>query len=1164
MKRLDFYLLGSPRLYLDSAAVSIERRKALALLAYLAMTPTPQSREVLAALFWPDYAAGQAFAYLRRAIWELNNALGTGWLEADREVITLRVGPEFWLDATAFRELSASSPSEKFNQDNLANLAAAAELYRGDFMAGFALPDSAPFEEWQFFQAEEYRRGLAEVLERLSAGYAELGESGKALVYTRRWAVLDPLHEPAQRALMRLFALTDQRSAALRHYELCAQALKEQVGAVPEPETTALYEQIKSGKFPGRADLTPANWGTVDGKAAPAGDGALETADLHTQMRLENLPPQFTKFIGRTQELAELRQLLDDPACRILTLLGPGGVGKTRLSIQLAESQRAEFSHGIFFIPLAGVDSPAGLLPAFAKALGLTFSARGGDNRQQLLAALEPRQALIILDNFEHLITEETVQLLLDIAAEARQVKLLVTSRIGLNVAGEQHYLLSGMRTPGLPAPDADPQATAVFSAVRLFLDRARRVDPGFELTTANQRAVVHICRLVHGMPLAIELAASWLELLSPNEIAAEIERGLDFLESTQRDLPPRQRSLRAVFESTWALLSLPEQAVFMRLSVFQGGFTRLGAQDVANASLKDLAELANKSLLWRRADGRYEIHDLLCQYAAEQLSRYPQEWQAAYARLIEYFARQVYKDGERLKTAEQLEAFKAIEADFDNIRLVWHKAVEDRQFEALNRLWFGFIYYLNIKYLERETVLHLDEVIQELESLENPGYKEKRLLAELLTLRSLTASEWTTSKGVVYLQRALELRNSLNPEDQYGAWYAILADGYGIKVDDQTAIQMLRENLEILRQRGDRWGTALTLHRLGARNAWIGAVDEARQSYEEAVSMFRLLGDQFQLTFCLNDLASLAGYQQAESLRKQALEISEKLGNQPAVAQTLYNLAADYEAKGDYPQALAYYQRCLECSIETGLHLFVPGILSYASFTALRQGDYRLARQLRERSLTAAREENELAGLVWGKWELGEIERVEGNLETARRLYDESLELFEHSRTANLHTFYERGLGDIAEMQGLYFEALQHFQKSLEFAQHDSHRWAICYALSGLGRAAIGLEDYTAAQQYFGQAIDLFDHNQGMLMIAVSGLAELSAARGEYEQAAEIATFVIEQPATWQEFRDRATRVLLRCISHLPAASVANVQAKARSLEIEVLLATHDQDATV
>ncbi|MBP1694773.1 MAG: hypothetical protein H6Q37_2656, partial [Chloroflexi bacterium] len=204
------------------------------------------------------------------------------------------------------------------------------------------------------------------------------------------------------------------------------------------------------------------------------------------------------------------------------------------------------------------------------------------------------------------------------------------------------------------------------------------------------------------------------------------------------------------------------------------------------------------------------------------------------------------------------------------------------------------------------------------------------------------------------------------------------------------------------------------------------------------------------------------------------------------------------------------------------------------------------------------------LAGLVWGKWELGEIERVEGNLETARRLYDESLELFEHSRTANLHTFYERGLGDIAEMQGLYFEALQHFQKSLEFAQHDSHRWAICYALSGLGRAAIGLEDYTAAQQYFGQAIDLFDHNQGMLMIAVSGLAELSAARGEYEQAAEIATFVIEQPATWQEFRDRATRVLLRCISHLPAASVANVQAKARSLEIEVLLATHDQDATV
>jgi predicted ATPase/DNA-binding SARP family transcriptional activator len=1157
MKRLDFYLLGAPRLTLDGVPVSLERRKALALLAYLALNSSPQSREVLAALFWPDYVTRQAFAYLRQAIWAIKDALGAGWLEAGREMVSLEVRPEFWLDVAAFRELSASCPPDHFTSDDLANLAAAVELYRGDFMAGFALPDSLQFEEWQFFQAEELRHDLRNVLEKLNAGYAELGDPGKALPYARRRVALDPLDEAAQRALMRLFAISDQRSAALRQYELCAKTLKEQVGAAPEPETTALYEQIRSGKYPGQTGSDSARWVVAMGASPVEGSHAVEVVALQPTARLDNIPAQYTSFIGRTQELAELRQLLYDPACRILTLLGPGGVGKTRLSIQLAESQRAEFSHGVCFAPLASVDSPDGLIPALAKNLGLVFSAQGGDNRQQLLAALAPRQALIVLDNFEHLITDETVGLLLDIAAEARKVKLLITSRIGLNVAGEQHYLLSGMHTPELSVVDADPQAAAAFTAVRLFIDRARRIDPGFELSASNQRPVIHICRAVHGMPLAIELAAAWLELLSPDEIVAEIERGLDFLESELRDLPPRQRSLRAIFNSTWELLSQTERAIFMQLSVFQGGFTRLAAQEVANASLRDLATLANKSLLWRSADGRYEIHELLCQYAAEQLGKLPQEWQAAYERLAETFARQVFEDGERLKTADQLAAFKAIEADFDNIRLAWQWVVEHHHFDLFQRLLFGFTSYLDAQALERESVAFLDAAIQELERLETPGNLEKRLLAELLTQHSLTFSEWTTNKSVVYLQRALELRKSLDPADQFGIWYTLLADGYGLKVDDQAAFQMLRENLEILRQRGDRWGMALTLLRLGERYAWTGAADEARQSFEEAAELFRSLGDQYQLADCLNNLARLADQQQAESMHQQALDIYEKLGNRAAIGQTLFELGHDFVAKGDYPQALTYYQRSLDCSIELGLHLFIPSILSYASITVLRQGDYSLARQLRERSLATARAENELANLIWGKWELGEIERVEGNLETARRLYDESLELFEYSRTANLHTFYQRGLGDIAETQGRYAEAQQHFKKSLELAQADSHRWAVCYAFSGLGRAAIGLGDYTVAQQYFHQAIEFFDHFQGLLTIAISGMAELSAAQGEYERAVTLATFAIEQPATWQEFRDRATKVLLRCIPRLPAAAVAEAQAKARNMNLETLLSS-------
>src|ERR1051325_8036858 len=374
---------------------------------------------------------------------------------------------------------------------------------------------------------------------------------------------------------------------------------------------------------------------------------------------MKNLPLPRTSFVGRASELEAIDRLLDDPGCPLLTLVGPGGVGKTRLALEAAARRVDRYSHGVHFVPLVSVASPDFLAPALAESIQFAVDgAHSGFSAQdQLLDYLSERSMLLVLDNFEHLV--EGSAFLSDVVERAPQVELLATSRERLNVQSEWVFDVDGL---GL-AENGNGSA----SAVQLFVERAKQVAPGFALDDTTE--ALRICRLVDGMPLRLELAASWVAVLSCTEIADEIARNIDFLATSTRDVPDRHRSLRAAIDQSWRLLTDEQRSAFSRLSVFRGSFDRSAAVAVTGADLRLLSQLVAKSLLRRPDFGRFELHELLRQYAAEHLHLSPAEEADARARHARHYATMLLERQAALMGPDVTAARDELRGERDNPR---------------------------------------------------------------------------------------------------------------------------------------------------------------------------------------------------------------------------------------------------------------------------------------------------------------------------------------------------------------------------------------------------------------------------------------------------------------------------------------------------------------
>jgi predicted ATPase/DNA-binding SARP family transcriptional activator len=672
----DIKLFGAIEITRDGQLLTDFRsQKALAILAHLISEGRPITREYLAGLAWPEVEQSRALGLLRRSLHNLSSQL-PDCLEVNRRTVFFKPDAPATIDTRHFVDLAA--------QAEITGWEAAADLYRAPFLQGVYLSDCPTFEHWLISEQQHWQDQADALLDRLIQALSDQGNYASALNYANRRLVLAPWREATHRQVMRLLLYNADRSAALAQYDRCVAILADELGVEPEPETQALYEQIQL------ADPYPPH----------------------------NVPPQVTPFLGRQSELAELTRMIANPVQRLITLVGPGGIGKTRLAIALAERQLgrptnqpdpdaptyAYFTHGIYLVSLTAVETASGLVPKIADALKFHLTADSAQRspKQQLLDYLRQKRLLLILDNFEQLLNDfegaAATGLLLEIVQAAPEVKLLVTTRERLQISGEQVYPIQGLAYPDLEGSGAIDERD--YPAMALFRQIAQHIRLDFRCTGETAIAVAQICAALQGMPLAIELAAATINILTPAEILTELTHSLDLLATTTRHIPARHRSIRAAFETSWQQLSPTEQTCFQQLSVFRGGFTREAAQAVASASRMVLAGLANKSFIhFHQERQRYDVHELMRQFGAAKLSETATEQAIACEQHSRYYAALLEQQGRYLKgSPHQIKALTIVAQEIDNAHMCWQWALDNGQLTTLRQAVEGLGHFFEIQ----------------------------------------------------------------------------------------------------------------------------------------------------------------------------------------------------------------------------------------------------------------------------------------------------------------------------------------------------------------------------------------------------------------------------------------------------------------------------------
>ena len=981
MSTINLYLFGPPRLERAGEPVRLVRRKAKALLAYLLLNPQLHSREALAAFFWPEHAHQQARADLSRILSVLSKHLGKTWLKADRDTVGITPEFPFRVDVLQFQHLLARCERHPHSPEQvceacLPNLAAAVALYQADFLAGFTLADGAAFDDWQMFQTERLRQALAGALERLGRGYGRQAQWETALNYAKRWASSEPLHEAAHRQLMTLYALSHQRAAALAQYALCRQLLATELMTTPDTATQALFERIQAGALDPERELGPApgSMGAIEVRAGP----------------VHNLPHPTTSFVGRQTELDMIFDRLSQPDCRLVNIVGPGGMGKTRLALQaarlLAQQTRPAFGDGVFMASLATVPTIEQMPLALAGAVGLPLS--GAKTAfDQLVRYLHSKKLLLLLDNFEHLV--EGAPLLADLLQAVSQVKVLVTSRIRLNLYEEWLIDLAG-----LDAPDpAIPLAQALnYNAVQLFLQRARQTKPNFSLTATNGAAVGRICQTLEGMPLAIELAAAWVRSHPCQDIAHQIQHNLDFLSTSLRNIPERQRSLRAAFEHSWQLLDLPEQTAFARLSVFRGGFTAEAAWVVAHVSAQTLASLVAKSLLQQNRGSRYDVHELLRQFGAEKLAG-DSTCAAAHA---DYFAG-VLQQQELAFINGDAAAHDRVAVEMDNIRTAWQWAATNPDGGVLDRLLGTLAAWCEVQGWFQEGRTWLTEAIAAVE----PASTEDEVLLlgrleEALARFHDHLGQYEAAQ--THAERSLDcFRHAEAPAAIAGA-QAVLGFALSALGDNLTAQTMLQDSLQLFEQLDHQRGQAEVFYYLSFIATGLGDTIQGLMCVEKSLALYQALGDERNTArglFLLGNYQIGAGqFAQALAYYERSKALHQQLGHRVGVADCLKNEAHAAFFLGQLDQAEQSGQAALKLFTEFGDPNGIAGSLENLGRVAAGRGDYLLAQRYLEQSLSGFQRVGNTLRVALGHAYLGNVLVELGQLETARAHFRAGLEL--------------------------------------------------------------------------------------------------------------------------------------------------------------------------
>ncbi|MBI5030656.1 MAG: tetratricopeptide repeat protein [Chloroflexi bacterium] len=1034
-KEFALYLLGSFQLEMRDGAkktlIRLPRRKVEILLAHLVLFADREghTREKLAALFWGDTSAEQARMSLRTSLAVLRKTFGDDVLIADREHIQINPSFPLWVDAREFVKTRASAPES------------AIELYRGDLLADF-------YDDWVLNERERFRALYIETLLRLTQHMRSQSEYERALDFARQALVTDPANETAHQHIMFCEMARGNRAAALEQHTECVRLLRDELAVEPSRETQALLNWIKQ---------TPAT----------SSDAA----------RISNLPIPLTSFVGRKHEMMQIKALL--ASTRLLTLVGAGGSGKTRLSIQVSMElmDAPQFRDGVWWVELATVTDAELVQQAIAKALGVGQVPRR-TTLETIVNYLRAKNLLLILDNCEHVI-DVTARVVETLLRECADVKILATSREPLDIAGEAIW-----QVPTLSVPtdlQTREQLLMRYEGVRLFVERASAAQPGFALTEQNVDAVTQICRRLDGIPLAIELAAARVAVLTPEEIAARLDDRFNLLTNGTRAALPRQQTLRALVDWSFDLLSPSERTLFSRLAVFSGGRTLQAAEQVCGFEplrksevLDLLGRLVAKSLLFAdesSGEMRYGFLDTIKHYAREKMLL-SGEADATRDHHLLYYLDLAEQAAPELEGPRQIEWSNQLEREHANLRNALHHAVEHGRYESALRMCTALTEFWGVR-----------------------GY-----LVE----------------GFDWFKQALECsRAAFEPTDSPEfrtsyAWALIkAADLAGRKGDFAAHASYGEAGLNLFRELGDKRGIAGALIVLGTLARMQSNFPLARERVEQAVLLARESGDERHMAAALRLLGIVNEFQGNYALAKtqleESLQIARKLGDVHAIATTLSNLGNIAQQQGDYAGARRVYDQVLTMEREMAAKWSIAATLSNMGNLAHSEGDYVAAQSYHEQALKIMRQVGDKRGSAVVLTNLGNALLSQGDFETARNLHEETLQL-------------RRELGD---------------------------KRGVAITFGNLGDVHVGLENYVDAQKLYAEALSRLQElgDKRTIVNCLIGAAQVAVGLGAFERAAKLtgAIYVLRATLDAQiDIRERAfhEHVIHEAQAHLDEAT--------------------------
>jgi predicted ATPase/DNA-binding SARP family transcriptional activator len=946
MPPLSVTLFGSFTAAIAGTTLRLPTDKTRALLAYLALTADiPLRRDTLAPLFWPDQPEEQArqnlrktLGRLRQAILDVEPALADHLFTLTKQSVELHAAycpadvPTFRLHLEAVRK----HPHEQLARcpDCLARLETAVALYRqGELLAGLSLPDAYPFEEWLLIQRENLYQQQLNALHDLALAYEQQGSLEKARQYAHWQIQQEPWREEAHRQLMRLLAGQGQRAEAIAQYQACRQLLQAELGVEPSAETEALLAQIMAGSVPLTAPAPPA-------------------------VRQPALPRPTAPLIGREAEINELVNLLAQPDCRVVTITGPGGIGKTSLALAAGDRLRRQpppwLAGGLYFVPLAETGEAALLPAAIAEAIGLPL------NQRQTVAGqvehhLRSQSLLLILDNFEQLAAE--ADWLHHLTTLAPHLKLLVTSREALNWHGEWRYPLEGLAYP------PNGSGGEEFEAVKLFVQAARQLRPNFAYNAETGPAVNRICQLVYGWPLALQMAAAWVRLMSCQAIAQQISASLDFLTTPLQDIPPRQRSMRVIFDHTWRSLNDEEQRALAQLALFRGGFTLAAAVEAATTTPLVLLGLVDRSLLqYDEQHGRYHLHELLRQFALEKALADPAAHALAKQAHSHYYLTLLQSQGERLNTIHFQAALDVLRADIENVRQAWLWAAENQEDDRLTGNLGHLVKFYESAGLLQEAVAFFRQTLPILkargparpltfianihchmaETLAAMGQYQQAaetvhagqtiahslgdpiLLTHLLLTQALIFREQGHyQQSLAVLQEAIALCRAHNHLDGVANILRIQGNTYWSMAAYDQAMGCYQEGRQIYQQLGDDQGTATLTGNIGVVYWRLGRYHDALANYEIALAQNRRTGSAARIAIWLGNIGlvyvDLHDDERALTYLDEAIQMHDQLGRKFYKIEPLLGKAAVLLRRGDLETAAHLHRQATDLSHQIG-----------------------------------------------------------------------------------------------------------------------------------------------------------------------------------------------------------------------------------------------------